>query len=90
MEMGLVNRVVPLDKLEEETLVFCREMMQNSPTALRLTKAAINAADDGAAGMQQMGGDATMLFYQSEEGEEGRRAYVEKRKPDFTRFKRLP
>ena len=90
MAMGLVNRVVPLDKLEEETLVFCREMMQNSPTALRLTKAAINATDDGAAGMQQLGGDATMLFYQSEEGDEGRRAYVEKRKPDFSRFKRLP
>jgi len=88
--MGLVNRVVPLDKLEEQTLVFCREMARNSPTALRLIKSAVHAADDGAAGIQQLGGDATMLFYGSEEGDEGRRAYSEKRRPDFSRFRRLP
>mmetsp|Transcript_35460 Transcript_35460/g.100402 ORF Transcript_35460/g.100402 Transcript_35460/m.100402 type:complete len:338 (-) Transcript_35460:491-1504(-) len=88
--MGLVNKVVPLAQLEEETLVWCREMLRNSPTALRLVKAAINATDDGAAGMQVMGGDATMLFYQSEEGNEGRMSYIEKRKPDFRKFKRLP
>lgn len=88
--MGLVNRVVPLASLEQETLTFCREILRNSPTALRLVKAAVNAVDDGAAGMQQLGGDATMLFYHSEEGDEGRRAYAEKRKPDFSRFKRLP
>lgn len=88
--MGLVNRVVPLAELEAETMAWCREMLRNSPTALRLTKAAVNAADDGAAGLQVMGGDATMLFYQSEEGDEGRRSYLEKRKPDFSKFKRLP
>eukprot|EP00873_Tetraselmis_striata_P008083 jgi/Tetstr1/428347/TSEL_018382.t1 len=88
--MGLVNKVVPLGELEAETLVWCREMARNSPTALRLTKAAVNAADDGAAGLQVMGGDATMLFYQSEEGDEGRRSYLEKRRPDFSKFKRFP
>lgn len=83
-------KVVPLGELEAETLVWCREMARNSPTALRLTKAAVNAADDGAAGLQVMGGDATMLFYQSEEGDEGRRSYLEKRRPDFSKFKRFP
>ena len=68
----------------------CREMLRNSPTALRLLKAALNAAEDGQAGIQQLGGDATLLFYQSEEGNEGRQAYLEKRPPDFSRFPRLP
>ncbi|GIL69420.1 hypothetical protein Vretimale_13531 [Volvox reticuliferus] len=88
--MGLVNTVVPLDKLEEETLVWCREMLRNSPMALRVLKAALNAAEDGQAGIQELGGNATLLFYQSEEGNEGRKAYLEKRPPDFSKFKRLP
>ncbi|GLC45681.1 hypothetical protein PLESTB_001317300 [Pleodorina starrii] len=88
--MGLVNTVVPLDKLEEETLVWCREMLRNSPTALRVLKAALNAAEDGQAGIQELGGNATLLFYQSEEGNEGRQAYMEKRPPNFSKFKRLP
>jgi len=88
--MGLVNKVVPLRELERETLAWCRQMLANSPMALRLLKAAMNAAEDGQAGIQQLGGDATMLFYQSEEGNEGREAYLEKRKPDWERFGRLP
>lgn len=83
-------QVVPLDQLEQETLVWCREMLRNSPTALRVLKSALNAAEDGQAGIQQLGGDATMLFYQSEEGNEGRTAYLEKRAPDFSKFPRLP
>jgi len=83
-------QVVPLQLLEEETTVWCREILRNSPTALRLLKSALNAAEDGHAGIQQLGGDATMLFYQSEEGNEGRTAYLEKRPPDFGRFPRLP
>ena len=83
-------QVVPLDQLEAETLVWCREMLRNSPTALRVLKSALNAAEDGQAGIQQLGGDATMLFYQSEEGNEGRTAYLERRAPDFSRFPRLP
>lgn len=90
LDMGLVNTVVPLAQLEEETTAWCREILRNSPTALRLIKSALNAAEDGHAGIQQLGGDATMLFYQSEEGNEGRRAYVEKRAPDFSQFRRLP
>eukprot|EP00891_Asterochloris_glomerata_P005664 jgi/Astpho2/5664/Aster-02909 len=90
MQMGLVNTVVPLNKLEEETLVWCREILRNSPTALRFLKAAMNAAEDGQAGIQEMGGCATSLFYQSEEGNEGRKAYLEKRVPDFSKFPRLP
>lgn len=90
MTMGLINTVVPLKDLEKETIKWCREILRNSPTALRLLKSALNAAEDGQAGIQQLGGDATMLFYQSEEGSEGRQAYIEKRKPDFSKFKRLP
>jgi naphthoate synthase len=89
-EMGLVNAVVPLERLEEETVAWCREMLALSPIALRLLKAGFNAADDGLAGVQQLAGDATMLFYMTEEGQEGRNAYVEKRKPDFSRFPRRP
>lgn len=90
LDMGLINTVVPLRELEGETIGWCREMLKNSPTALRLLKAALNAAEDGQAGIQQLGGDATMLFYQSEEGNEGRQAYVEGRRPDFSKFRRLP
>ncbi|KAI8476481.1 MAG: ClpP/crotonase-like domain-containing protein [Monoraphidium minutum] len=90
LAMGLVNKVVPLSELEPETLAWCRQILANSPTALRLLKAALNADEDGAAGIQQLGGDATMLFYQSEEGSEGREAYLDKRKPDWGRFGRLP
>ena len=90
LEMGLVNHVVPLYILEEETVAWCREMLANSPTAIRVIKSALNAAEDGHAGIQELGGNATMLFYQTEEGDEGRRAYLEKRRPDFSQFKRLP
>ncbi len=90
LEMGLVNTVVPLDKLEEETVQWCREMLANSPIALRCLKAALNADCDGQAGLQELAGNATMLFYMSEEGQEGRNAFVEKRKPDFSKFTRRP
>ena len=88
--MGMVNTIVPLEELEAETVKWCREMNALSPIALRCIKAAMNADEDGGAGMQQLGGDATLLFYMSEEGQEGRNAYNEKRKPDFTKFPRLP
>ena len=90
LSWGLVNAVVPLDQLEDETLVWCRTMNELSPIALRMLKAGFNAADDGLAGIQQLAGDATMLFYMTEEGQEGRNAYVEKRAPDFSRFPRRP
>lgn len=90
LAMGLVNRVVPCDELEAETVRWCREMLANSPIALRCLKAALNADCDGQAGLQELAGNATLLFYLSEEGQEGRNAYVEKRKPDFRKFKRLP
>ena len=89
-DMGLVNTVVPLAELEAETVSWCREMLMNSPMALRLLKASMNAADDGLAGIQQLAGDATLLFYLSEEGQEGRDAYKEKRKPDFGKFPKRP
>jgi naphthoate synthase len=90
LEMGLVNVVVPLERLEEETVQWSREMLDKSPTALRFLKASFNADTDGLAGIQQLAGDATLLFYMSEEAKEGRNAYLEKRKPDFSRFPRLP
>ncbi|MDP9402731.1 MAG: 1,4-dihydroxy-2-naphthoyl-CoA synthase [Actinomycetota bacterium] len=90
LAMGLVNVVVPLERLEEETVAWCREMLALSPLALRLLKASLNAADDGIAGIQQLAGDATLLFYMSEEAQEGRDAFVEKRPPDFGRFPRRP
>jgi naphthoate synthase len=90
LEMGLVNTVVPLDRLEYETVAWCREMLALSPIALRMLKAGFNAADDGLAGIQQLAGDATMLFYMSEEGQEGRNAFVERRPPDFRRFPKRP
>ena len=90
LEMGMVNTVVPLEKLEEETLQWSREMLQHSPMALRCLKSALNADCDGQSGLQELAGNATMLFYMSEEGQEGRNAYLEKRKPDFNKFIRYP
>jgi naphthoate synthase len=90
LEMGLVNRVVPYAQLEAETVQWCREMLDNSPIALRCLKAALNADCDGQAGLQELSGNATLLYYLSEEGQEGRNAYLEKRKPDFRKFRRLP
>jgi len=90
LEMGMVNTVVPLEKLEEETLQWSREMLKHSPMALRCLKSALNADCDGQAGLQELAGNATMLFYMSEEGQEGRNAYLEKRKPDFNKFTRYP
>jgi naphthoate synthase len=90
LDMGLVNAVVPLERLEEETVQWCREMLALSPLALRMLKASFNAADDGLAGIQQLAGDATLLFYMSDEAQEGRDAYVEKRRPDFGKFPRRP
>jgi naphthoate synthase len=88
--MGLVNKVVPLASLEQETVAWCRRMLELSPLALRLLKASFNAADDGLAGIQQLAGDATLLYYMSEEAQEGRDAYVQKRKPDFSKFPKRP
>jgi naphthoate synthase len=90
LQWGLVNAVVPLEDLEIETVQWCREMLQHSPLALRMLKASLNAADDGLAGVQQLAGDATLLFYMTEEAQEGRDAYVAKRKPDFGKFPKRP
>jgi naphthoate synthase len=90
LAMGLVNTVVPLADLEAETVAWCRRMLSLSPLALRMVKASMNAADDGLAGIQQLAGDATMLFYMSDEAQEGRDAYVQKRPPDFSKFPRRP
>jgi naphthoate synthase len=90
LRMGLVNTVVPLHSLEEETVNWCREMLELSPTALRLLKSAFNADVDGQTGLQELAGNATMLFYQTAEGQEGRNAFLEKRKPDFKKFPRMP
>ena len=90
LDMGLVNTVVPLADLEAETVTWCREILENSPLALRFLKAALNADCDGQAGLVDLAGSATLLYYQSDEGKEGRNAYLEKRKPNFKQFKRLP
>ncbi len=90
LEMGLVNTVVPLDRLEEETVAWCHEMLERSPFALRLLKASFHAHEDGFAGIQQLAHDTNLLFYGSEEAQEGRDAYREKRKPDFSKFPRRP
>ena len=90
LQMGLVNTVVPLELLEEETVQWCREMLQLSPMALRMIKAGFNADTDGLAGIQELAGNATGLFYQTAEGQEGRNAYLEKRKPDFAKYRRRP
>lgn len=89
-EMGLVNHVVPLAQLEEETLKWCREILQRSPLALRCVKTALNADCDGQMGLLDLAGNATLLYYMTEEAQEGRKAFVEKRKPDFSQFTRLP
>jgi naphthoate synthase len=90
LDMGLLNTVVPVSELEAETVSWAREMLRHSPMALRLLKAGLNAADDGLAGVQQLAGDATLLFYLTEEGQEGRDAYKEKRPPDFGKFPKRP
>ena len=90
LEMGLVNAVVPVDDLERETVAWCREMLHLSPLSLRLLKASFNAEEDGLTGLQQLSHDATLLFYMSEEGQEGRNAYQEGRKPDFSKYPRRP
>ena len=90
LDMGLVNTVVPVDALQAESEKWAREILSLSPTALRFLKASFNADTDGLAGIQQLAGDATRLFYMSEEGSEGKRAFLEKRKPDFSKFPRLP
>ena len=90
LEMGLVNCVVPYEKLEETTVQWAKEILQHSPIAIRCLKAALNADCDGQAGLQELAGNATMLFYMTEEGQEGRNAFNEKRKPDFSRFAKLP
>lgn len=90
LEMGLVNTVVPLEQLETETIQWCQEILQHSPTALRFLKAAMNADTDGLAGLQQLAGDATLLYYTTDEAKEGRDAFKEKRDPDFGQFPRFP
>jgi naphthoate synthase len=90
LEMGLVNKVVPLEQLEVETVAWCKRMLRHSPLALRMLKASLNAADDGLAGIQQLAGDATLLYYMSEEAQEGKQAYLEKRRPEFDRFPKRP
>ena len=90
LEMGLVNAVVPLARLEEETVAWCREMLTMSPLALRCVKASLNADCDGQTGLQELAGNATLLYYMSEEAQEGRNAYLERRKPNFSKFRRLP
>lgn len=90
LEMGLVNRVVPLAELEDATVAWCRRMLEHSPLALRLLKSGLNAGTEGIAGVQQLAGDATLLYYLSEEAQEGRDAWLEKRRPDFSRFPKRP
>lgn len=89
-QMGLVNKVVPLDKLEEETVKWAEEILEKSPTAIRFLKASFNADTDGLAGLQQLGGDATLLYYTTDEAKEGRDAFKEKRQPNFKQFPRFP
>jgi naphthoate synthase len=90
LAMGLVNTVVPVDRLQEETIGWAREILSLSPTAIRFLKAAFNADTDGLAGIQQLAGDATRLFYMTDEGSEGKNAFLEKRKPDFSKYPRFP
>ena len=89
-DMGMVNKVVPLAQLEEECVAWAKHMMELSPLALRMIKAGLNAELDGQAGIQELAGDATMLYYMLDEAQEGGRAFLEKRKPDWTKFKKLP
>lgn len=89
-KMGLVNTVVPLDNLEQETIKWCREILRNSPTAIRVLKSALNAVDDGHAGLQELAGNTTLIYYGTEEGSEGKSAFMERRPPDFSKFPRRP
>ena len=88
--MGLVNKVVPLDQLEATTIDWCRKIMEKSPLAIRMLKASFNAELDGQAGIQELAGNATLLYYLSEEAQEGKNAYLQKRKPDFKKFTKFP
>ena len=90
LDMGLVNKVVPLKDLEAETVQWCREILANSPLAIRCLKASLNADCDGQAGLQELAGNATLLYYMTEEGREGKNAFLEKRRPDYSKFTRLP
>jgi naphthoate synthase len=90
LDMGLVNTVVPIEQLEIETVKWCQEMLQHSPLALRCLKASLNADCDGQTGLQELAGNATLLYYMTEEGQEGRNAFQEKRPPNFNKFDRLP
>jgi len=90
LEMGLVNTVVPLDRLEDEAVGWAREILEKSPTAIRFLKASFNADTDGLAGIQQLAGDATLLYYLTDEAKEGRDAFLQKRRPNFAKFKRFP
>ncbi|MBC8110981.1 MAG: 1,4-dihydroxy-2-naphthoyl-CoA synthase, partial [Verrucomicrobia bacterium] len=90
LQMGLVNKVVPLEKLEEETVNWCNKILEKSPIALRMLKASFNAELDGQAGIQELAGNATLLYYLSDEAKEGKNAYLEKRKPDFSKFTKFP
>lgn len=90
LEMGLVNKVVPLEQLEDTTVEWCHKMMQHSPLALRMIKAGLNAELDGQAGIQELAGNATMLYYMTEEAQEGKKAFLEKRKPDFKKYPKFP
>jgi naphthoate synthase len=90
LDMGLINTVVPIERLEEETIQWCQEMLEKSPTALRFLKSAFNAESDGIAGLQQLARDATLLYYTTDEAKEGGNAFKEKRKPDFGQFPRFP
>ena len=90
LEMGLVNKVVPFDVLEDETVAWCKKIMQHSPLALRMIKAGLNAELDGQAGIQELAGNATMLYYMTDEAQEGKKAFLEKRKPDFKKYPKLP
>ena len=88
--MGMVNKVVPLDQLEDTCVEWAQTMMERSPLALRMIKAGLNAELDGQAGIQELAGDATMLYYMLDEAQEGGRAFLEKRKPDFSKYPKLP
>jgi naphthoate synthase len=90
LDMGLVNKVVPFSELEDETVEWCRKIMQHSPLALRMIKAGLNAELDGQAGIQEFAGNATMLYYMTDEAQEGKKAFLEKRKPDFGKYPKLP
>lgn len=90
LEMGLVNKVVPLDQLEDTTVDWCRKIMRHSPIALRMIKAGLNAELDGQAGIQELAGNATMLYYMTDEAQEGKNAFLEKRDPDWDQFPKLP